>query len=442
MVKIFVLDTSVILDDSNAIFSFKDSVVYLTTTVIEELDDKKKKSDDVGRNARDFIRLLDSNTKDSSDLSKGIKIENGPTLKVFIYDRQVCENTILKEASNNDDRILQASMVIQEANKKSKVFLVTQDAMLRVKAKAYGLNSISFDNSENIKKDENEFYAGFDEIVLKDEEIVEAYAGDRKDEISSEFILKLLNKKKKYYTNQFIKITDSFGKILKEIKVIENGGFSVFKKDKRSYFGIKPANKEQEYALNLLFDKDISFVTLLGKAGSGKTLLTLVAAISQIKDKTYDRLVITKPMVSVGKEIGFLPGSKEEKIHPWMGSIYDNLRVFMTEDEIDDHIRTGKIEFEALSFFRGRSIPNAIIFIDEAQNTNKTEAKTLLTRAGKDSKVIMTACISQIDNNYVDCITNGASHCVERLKDVPFVGHITLKKGERSSLADIAEELL
>ena len=435
MTNFFVLDTCVLVDDYNSIYSYgEEEIVVFTTTVVSELDEHKKRSDDVGRNSREVIRILDKFCAISGDLSKGIKIKDGPTIMTYIDEVGLCpKKVLLQKPINNDERIIQSALKIKLENPNSNVYLISQDGGMRIKARMYGIESMSYDNPNKISKKTEEFYSGVTEIVLTSEEIDEFYQ-----------FKQLYYDKEVLYPNQFVvmkAMMDSEKVHVADGIVSENNIIKQYKPIKRAY-ELEAANQEQIYALTLLMNTKISFVTMLGSAGTGKTLLAISSALQQIKSGKYDRLVITKPMIPVGKELGFLPGTKQEKIDPWMGSIYDNLRCLMTDAEIDDLIDDKIIEFEALSFFRGRSLPNSIIFIDEAQNINKMEAKTLLTRAGSGSKVVMTACISQIDNNYVDCVTNGASHCVERLKEEVCTGHITLIKGERSELANIAEEKL
>jgi PhoH-like ATPase len=230
------------------------------------------------------------------------------------------------------------------------------------------------------------------------------------------------------------------------IGIYKNGIIYKFSEIKKAMHGeVKAKNREQEFALQLLFDDSIHLVTMSGKAGSGKTLLCLAAALQQVEEGKYARLLITKPMVPMGKhgDIGFLPGDLEAKITPWMSSVFDNLRFILGDDiMIEELMQKGKIELEALSLFRGRSLPNTLILVDESQNLNRGEAKTLVTRVGYNSKIILNGDTDQIDSPYIDSLTNGLTYVVEKMKDEKISGHITLAKGERSELATIAANKL
>lgn len=436
MKNTYVLDTSVLVSDFNALFAYANADIILSSIVIDELDNLKKRADDVGRNAREVIRTLDKLFQNSeNDIKQGIKIDGNSIIKVVIDS---ISNKINPNDIKNDDRIISTALKVKELENVIPT-VVSQDAGLRIKAKIAGLNAAKYDCVDKNIKDQDDFYSGvkiIDQSELTEEELNSIFA-KRSGSSLTRF---------DFFPNQFIRIED---------KTVENAKKSIlwegiYKADGLIYplknykkiSDISPVNIEQKYAMNLLMDQKIDLVTLKGRAGSGKTILSIATALQQVEDGLYDRLIITKPTVPVGKELGFFPGSKEEKLLPWLGSIYDNLRLIKTDDEIDLLIERGIIEFEAVSLFRGRSLPNAILLIDEGQNLNKIEAKTIITRAGKNTKVIITYDSDQIDNVYVDIMTNGAAHVTEKMKDKSIAGHITLVSGERSDLASIAADCL
>ena len=420
----FVLDTSVLLSDFNALDAFPNAEIVLPLTVLRELDGKKKGQDEVARSAREVNRILAGYAK-SGELSEGVKLENGSILRVI--PDQCVENGMT--SLSKDDQIINTAVWLKEAEGKD-VTLVSQDFNMQVIGNVAGLKVDKFVglDSTNIK---DEIYTGHAEIQTSSE-MIGRFKEERGLNITEFPEHKLL-------CNQFV--TFKCGKQSMMGWVNADNRIMPFKGIKEVH-DVEARNREQKLAFQLLLDKNIHLVTLLGIAGTGKTLCILAAALKQVEEGVYDRIIITKPMVAVGKDIGFFPGNKQEKLNPWMGSIFDNLRLLIGDHELEKMMAEEKIEFESLSLFRGRSMPNAIILIDEAQNLNRKEVKTIVTRAGENSKVIMTADINQIDNPYVDSITNGATYVIEKLKGQPIIGHITLTKGERSPLATLAAELL
>ena len=382
MAKVYVLDTSVLLSDFNALFSYPKEEVVLPMTVLKELDGKKKGCDEVGRNAREAIRILESISSQGS-LKKGVLLDNECLLRV-IPDKAVNKN--LKESLTKDDKIINAAVWLQEVEKRD-VVLISEDINMRVIANVADLPSQAFFALDTISKPE-EAYSGSIEVDVDCDTLNDFH---NRKELAGDSLGETL------YPNQFV--TLKYGK-QSGIGIYKDGVIRKINEIKKVMHGdIKTKNREQEFALQLLMDESIQLVTLSGRAGSGKTLLCLAAALQQVEDCKYSRLLITKPMVPMGKfgEIGFLPGDKNEKITPWLGSIFDNLRFILGDDMlIEDLMEKGKIEFEALSLFRGRSLPNSIIILDEAQNLNRAEVKTLVTRCGYDTKIIMTADTSQI----------------------------------------------
>lgn len=425
MKKIYILDTSVLLENSNIINFYPNSEIVIPLTVINELDKFKKSPDEIGRNSREVIRKLDEISL-NDDIISGIKLENDSILKLF-------NDSKLKNINKNDDKIINCAFEIQKEN--NNVVLLTQDINMRVKARTLGIVSEQSCVEEKINVENDSIYHGFDNIIIEDNDIDKFYR--------NRYLL--IPKEITLLENQFVTLTSNIDNKKTGLGIVKNNKILKIKKNE-NIFGITPKNKEQSFALNMLLDNDIHLVTILGKAGTGKTLLALAASLHMIfgdsKD-LYNKLIITKPMVPLGKEIGFIPGTEKEKLDPWMRSIYDNLHLLIDDyKDLQMYIEKGMISMECLTFMRGRSVPKSIILVDEAQNMNKMEMKTILTRAGINSKVIITADINQIDSPYLDYINNGATYCVQKMKGQNIYGHIILQKGERSKLATIASKLL
>ncbi|MBS4198818.1 PhoH family protein [Bacillus sp. FJAT-49732] len=442
MTKIYVIDTNVLLQDPNSIFSFEEHDVVIPAVVLEEVDSKKRYMNEIGRNARHIAKLIDS-FREKGKLHDKITLENGGTLRIELNHRSFQQLQEIFIEKTNDNRILAVAknIALEEETKVDgkPVILVSKDALLRVKADALGLLAEDFLNDRVVELDD--IYTGVAEHYVSLDKIGLFY---EKGEI-----LLQENHDQRYYPNQFLIIRDELGSSASGIGIIDASG-EVLKKllpHSEPVWGIKGRNAQQTMALELLVRKDIQLVTMTGKAGTGKTLLALAAGLMQTEDlRIYKKLLVARPIVPVGKDIGYLPGEKKEKLRPWMQPIYDNLEfLFNTKKpgEIDAILAgMSSIEVEALTYIRGRSIPEQFIIIDEAQNLTKHEAKTILTRVGEGSKIVFMGDPEQIDHPYLDEYNNGLTYVLESFKNEPSAGHVKLVKGERSSLAQLAADLL
>lgn len=442
MTKIYVLDTNVLLQDPNSIFSFEDNEVVIPAVVLEEVDSKKRNMDEIGRNARQVSRLIDG-LRQTGKLHEKIPLENGGALRIELNHRSFQQLQDIFVEKTNDNRILAVAknLSLEEETKKDgrKVVLVSKDALVRVKADAIGLYSEDFLSDRVIENDH--IYTG---IV---EQFVETHLLNRFYE-KKEILLSELPKQT-FYPNQFIIMKDSLGTSASALGMVDKSRKKIKKLvfDHEHIWGIRPRNVQQTMAIELLLRKDLPLITLIGKAGTGKTLLALAAGLMQTEDHgDYKKLLVARPIVPVGKDLGFLPGEKEEKLRPWMQPIFDNLEYLFNvkkPGELDAILAgMGSIEVEALTYIRGRSIPEQFIIIDEAQNLTKHEVKTILTRVGEMSKIVLMGDPEQIDHPYLDAYNNGLTYVVEKFKNETIAGHVKLFKGERSGLAQLAADLL
>lgn len=433
--KIYVLDTSVYLTDANSVYSFGRNDIVVPLKVLEEIDNHKKRQDGVGANARAIIRILD-NLRSKGNLNEGVRIQKYKG----ILSVRGCDPSVLPpgfEIKNPDNEIIATALTEKKVRTGTDVTVVSKDINMRVKCDALKIPAMDF-VSNKIVSDTGDLFTGF-RSHLVDEQIIDMfYAGDEiflsEDEISlspHEFVMLISNSNDK--KTALAKFT-SYSLPIKKINEYKSG-----------LWGIKPRNKEQAYAANILMDENIPIVTIVGKAGSGKTLLALGAALEQVLEKEkYNRIVVSRPVQPMGKDIGFLPGDLTEKMLPWLMPIQDNLQFLMGNDKstLEMYLERGTIEVEALTYIRGRSISNAFIIIDEAQNLSRHELKTIITRVGEGTKIVLTGDIEQIDSLYLDPTSNGLSHAVESFKDCDLSGHITLVKGERSKVATLAAKVL
>jgi len=434
--KTYILDTNVLLSDAEAINSYKNNDVGIPLKVLEEVDKHKKRQDGVGANARQFIRLLDA-LREKGDIVEGIKLGKGRgsirTLKCDLsllpdaYDRQHPDNQILACALTE----------IKEVGDNKNIILVSQDINMRVKCDSVGVKTDDYIPNQIVERAE-EVFTGFTQYLVDDALIDRFYAGEK---------IMLEQKDIKLYPNQFVMLVSNANDkktALARFKAY-NHPLSKTKEYKNGVWGIHAKNKEQQFALELLMDPDVKIVSIIGRAGGGKTLNALAAGLQQIlDDKVYKKLIVSRPVQPMGKDIGYLPGTLEEKMSPWLAPVQDNLEFLMGDDKahLQMLMEAGTIEMEALTYIRGRSIANAFIIIDESQNLTSHELKTIITRVGEGTKIILTGDIEQIDNAYVDATTNGLTYAVEKLKDYEISGHITLKKGERSAVASLAASVL
>jgi len=436
--KNYILDTNVLLHDPNSLLSFVDNHVLIPIEVIEEIDRFKRESSDLGQNARTVSRMLDG-FRGTGSLSEGVKLPNGGKLKIAFYKNGHSGNGDIAFNGNTvDNRILSLAASIQKTQPKNPTILVSKDINLRIKADALGLQAEDYETDRVFITD---LYTGMMEIAVSPAKIAEFRA---KSELA-------LDTGKKYFPNEYCTLTDeSNTKKAALAKVDATGTKLVPIIDCRDgIWGIKPRNREQHFALDALLDDRIKLVTLMGKAGTGKTLLAMAAGLKRVvNDREFRRLVVARPTISMGKELGFLPGSLEEKLAPWMQPIHDALEMLSDLNMGHDHrrsgdlMRSGAIVVEALSYIRGRSIANQFMIIDEAQNLTPLEVKTIVTRVGNGTKIVFTGDPYQIDNPYVDSSSNGFNYVVSKFRDQPIAAHIELQKGERSELAELAANIL
>jgi len=440
--KIYVLDTNVLLQDPLAIFSFDDNDVVVPAVVLEEVDSKKRYMDEVGRNARYVSKLIDS-FRELGKLHESIPLENGGTFRIELNHRSFQQLQEIFVEKTNDNRILAVAKNLsleEEAKEDGKtVILVSKDTLVRVKADA--LNLLAEDYLSDRVVEVDHIYTGYLEYYINTELLNKFY---EKTELPVSDVAN-----HPFYPNQFVVLKDALGGSSSALGIVDQSGTRikkfVFSND--HIWGIRPRNAQQSMALELLLRDDIPLVTLIGKAGTGKTLLALAAGLMQTEDlQNYKKLLVARPIVPVGKDLGYLPGEKDEKLRPWMQPIYDNLEyLFNTKKpgELDAILAgMGSIEVEALTYIRGRSIPEQFIIIDEAQNLTRHEVKTILTRVGDKSKIVLMGDPEQIDHPYLDEYNNGLTYVVEKFKDQKISGHVKLVKGERSSIAQLAADLL
>ena len=439
--KIYVIDTSVYLTDFSSLRAFEDNDIVIPFKVLEEIDKHKKRQDAVGSNARKIIRALDE-LREIGSLHNGVPMGEGyGTVTARSYDPELIP--LDWDTEDPDNQIIATALTVKGENPESKVTLVSRDINLRVKCDSIGLATDDYQASQVIES-LDEIYSGYMEMVVKDKIIEDFYNGE------DVFIPK---EEEGLNGNQFLVMSSEINEKKSALARFKNYNTPLLKiPNKRRVWGISPRNKEQTYALELLMDPSISLVTLVGKAGSGKTLCAIAAGLEQTLDdhpmsnqrSIYTRLIVSRPVEPLGKDIGFLPGTMEEKMEPWLKPIQDNLKFLMVDDSVtlQEYMDMGKIEVEALTYIRGRSIANAFIIIDEAQNLTKHELKTIVTRVGEGTKLILTGDVEQIDNIYIDERTNGLTYAVEKMKEHEITGHITLKKGERSAIATLGAKIL
>lgn len=443
MKKIFVLDTNVLLHDPNAIFAFEEHEVVIPAVVLEEIDSKKRNADELGRNARSVSRLLDG-LREKGQLHDGVPLDHGGRLKVELNHRSFVKVQEMFCEASNDNRILAVALnyKLEEDPKDDPrpVILVSKDVLVRIKADVLGVTAQDYLSDRTA--DPSELYTGHTTLKVHPSVIDEFY--------SYRFLLiKPLQLPYTLYPNEFVILKDEMGSGKSALLRVSTDATRLepLYLSNDPVWGISARNAQQRMAFELLLNDDIPLVTITGKAGTGKTLLALAAGLCKVEDDhKYKKLLIARPVVPMGKDIGYLPGEKDEKLRPWMQPIYDNLEfLFDTKKSGDiDKILMGlgSIQVEALTYIRGRSIPGQFIIVDEAQNLSRHEVKTIVSRAGEGSKVILMGDPEQIDHPYLDAVSNGLTYVVERFKQERLSGHITLTKGERSKLAQLAADLL
>jgi PhoH-like ATPase len=436
MNKYFVLDTNVLLHNSEAISSFSDNTVVLPMTVIEELDKFKKNNDELGRNARQVIRHLDRLRK-QGNLGRGVSMENGGTLRITVK-KETMEGTCM-DLSVPDNRIIATAYNLQKSGKR--VVFVSKDINVRLKADAL---EIDVEDFEKEKTDYDTLYTGWQQLDVPAKVIDRMYH----QKIVTVDDVDLLE-------NECVLLVDAGNP--KHTGLGRAAGTHQLRSMNPAYesaWKVQPRSKEQRMALELLLDPEVALVTLIGQAGTGKTLLALAVGLTAtLHDERYEKMLVSRPVIPLGRDIGYLPGSKDEKMKLWMQPIFDNLSYLFglthngdndetTPQIVNRLIKDEKIELEALTYIRGRSISRQYVIIDEAQNLTPHEVKTIISRAGEGTKIVLTGDPEQIDNPYLDASSNGLSYTVERLKGRELCGHITLSKSERSHLSELAADYL
>lgn len=437
--KTFVLDTNVLLHDPHAVFRFQENSIIIPISVIEEVDRFKKDMNETGRNARQISRYLDD-LRQRGSLSSGVSLDSGGTVRVALFNEEI-RRLIPPELNEQraDNRILAIALDARSKSGKVPVILVTKDTNLRIKADAVGLKAEDY---ESDKVSIEELYTGFAQVEVSPETVDRFYGQGwvKMDET--------------LMPNQYVVLKDAGNPshtALAKYVAAQKRVVPVAKIGKEGVWSIHPRNREQTCALDALLDDSIKLVTLVGKAGTGKTLFAIAAGLHKTaEENVFNRLLVSRPVFPMGKDLGFLPGDIEEKLAPWMQPIFDNVELLLSGHEAEKrHSRgyrelmaMGILEIEPLTYIRGRSIPNQFLIVDEAQNLTPHEIKTIVTRAGDGTKVILTGDPYQIDNPYVDSSSNGLTYLVERFKGQEIAAHITMMKGERSALAELAANLL
>lgn len=417
-------------------FAFEDNNVVIPIYVIEEIDSFKKDLSELGRNARQVSRQLDE-LRQEGPLASGVVTPQGGGVRVMLTTRELPRE--YQTGRSTDNSILATALACHEESEDASTIFVTKDVNLRIRADALGLTVEDYDSE---RTDISELYSGVIDVEVPGDQI-DAFYKNGELPLSDPY----------YMPNQFVFLRDegnsshtALGKVNVDNQTVEQ----IFK-PQNGMWGIRPRNKEQSFAADLLMNDDIKLVTLVGKAGTGKTLMAIAAGLQKVTEESvYQRMLISRPIFPLGRDIGYLPGDIEEKLNPWMQPIYDNVEFLMGLSRAEKRggrsyhelMDLGILEIEPLTYIRGRSIPNQFMVVDEAQNLTPHEVKTIISRAGDGTKIVLTGDPYQIDNPYVDSTNNGLVHTVNRFRGERIAGHITLTKGERSDLAELATNLL
>ena len=435
MTKTIILDTNVYLTEANSLFSFGRSDIAVPTIVLDEIDKHKHRQDTAGLNARSMNRILDK-LRSKGSLFNGVPLGSGKG-RVFAaqYDPRYMPAGM--ETDDSDNKII--AIAIRLKMEGYDIAIISRDLNMRVKCDSFGIECYDY-RPNQVVKSPDKLYDGFSEITVSDEDI---------DGFYNDEDLYLDVQKPKLYPNQYLLLRSE--KDEKKTALCRFVGEECPLKKVYTYkdiWGLSANNKEQKYAMDLLFDKAVQIVSLTGQAGTGKTLIAAACGLEQVLNNSrsaggYDKLIITRPVQPMGRDIGFLPGTLEEKMMPWIAPLRDNLEyLFGDKTALDMQMEQGIVEIEAMTYIRGRSISNAFMIVDEAQNLTAHELKTIITRVGHGTKLVLTGDIQQIDNSYVDAVSNGLTHAVEKFKEYDISGHVTLHKGERSKLATLAATIL
>ena len=442
--KNYVLDTSVYLTEASSIYKFAKNDIFIPLKVLEEIDKHKTRQDSVGANARHFIRILDG-LRVKGSLEEGVRIaKNLGMLRVMSYSSLQAAAAVFPpdlDLRHPDHTIIATAKAVQLLYEDRKTVLVSRDINMRVICDSIGMLAEDY-VSEKAVTSSDELYNGFVVQSIDDEIIDRFYAGEQVyidiDEVDEP-----------WHPNQYVMLVSNANEKKSALARFKSHHLPLKKivHKKISDWNIDARNKEQAFAIDLLMDPSVNIATLVGRAGSGKTLMAIAAGLQQTVGlqggNHYDRLIVSRPVQPLGRDIGFLPGTMEEKMMPWLMPIQDNFKFLMGDrTNLEMFIQKGKIEIEALTYIRGRSIANAYIVIDESQNLTKHEIKTIISRIGEGSKIVLTGDVEQIDNVYVNETSNGLAHAVENFKEYPIAGHVTFRKGERSELATLASKIL
>lgn len=459
-VKHFVLDTNVLLHNPNSLYMFDDNIVVIPFTVLGELDKFKKNNDDTGRSAREVIRQLDK-LRSKGTLSRGVQWNgHGGMVKVEFADLSNCEKRpdwFVEDTPDN--RIIGVAWSLMQAGQRT--VMITKDINVRLKSDALGITTEDFEAG---KVDIDQLYGGYKTVDVPSEVIDQLYEEKQLETEAIREYLKIPYEdgsvgEDEVFANEFVQLRDQFDESHTGLarRLADTEHLIPVQGPRRPVYGIMARNVQQTMALDLLLDDEIKLVTLLGMAGSGKTLLALAAGLAKVfGEQRYDKLLVARPIMPMGRDIGFLPGDKDEKLSAWMQPIFDNLTYLMStrgadaqhadskpvEQRVNQMMDTGQLVLEPLTYIRGRSIPHQFLIVDEAQNLTPHEVKTIVSRVGEGTKIVLTGDIAQIDNPYLDASSNGLAYMIERLKGQAVSGHITLARSERSALASIAAELL
>lgn len=438
MKKTYVLDTNVLLHDPHAIYKFEDNDLIIPIFVIEEVDQFKRESTERGRNARTVSRLLDSLRERGGSLAHGVPVgDEGGSLRILVPGKKP-ELSVALRPTSGDHAILQTAIDLAHERPDRPTIFVTMDVNLRIRADAMGLRTEVYEN-QSIEPEHLD--TGIAEVSLSTAEFDNFFETGAYEQKATNGL----------YPNVCVMLRDDSPRPRTALGRYhaDRGEIRALLTPREGVMGIRPRNREQSFALDLLLDDSVRLVTLVGMAGTGKTLLALAAGLKRTsEDGTYARLLVSRPVMPLGRDIGYLPGDVNEKLGPWMQPIFDNLEFLMQAGggrkrsgsfrAFDDLMNSGQIQVEPLTYIRGRSLPNQYVIVDEAQNLTPHEVKTVITRCGEGTKIVLTGDPFQIDNPYVDSATNGLSVSADRLRGDSLIGHIVLAKGERSELANIA----
>ena len=437
MKKNYVLDTNVLLHDPQAIFRFEDNNVIIPIYAIEEVDQFKREGSERGRNARSIARVLDGLRDRGGSLSKGVPLDSGGTLRVAVPTKRL-ELPSAIDHTAMDQAILQTAFDVRENDGGRPTIFVTMDTNLRIRADALGMVAQTY---ENQRVEVDQLASGMIDADF-DGEAIDAFFRDGRipaKEPAPAANTCLLMRDRTNPSHTALGRYDAAKRSILSLRVPREG-----------VMGVRPRNKEQNFAFDLLLDESIRLVTLVGKAGTGKTLLALAAGLKRtVEDGAYTRMLVSRPVMPLGRDIGFLPGDVDEKLNPWMQPIFDNLEFLFSAGPsrkgpraYAELLESGQIQVEPLTYIRGRSLPQQFIIVDEAQNLTPHEVKTIITRSGDGTKIVLTGDPGQIDNPYVDSASNGLTIAAERFRGEKLSAHIVLAKGERSELAELAANVL